>query len=305
MTSTKEKIKPIYSFVDTLLEEKEQLHPAEIAERFIETYYRNNPYGFGNAFSICSYFGVDSIEYEIFPEGIRGFHQIFGGQIKIQVKNDDWYAGTTHTILHEMFEIIIDIYNSKAKKEYESTEYKANLFAASILMPEDPFLEFCFRANFDLQLIREKYDYSLFSLLIRTQYLFQKRKGFYLGYLYENSYGYPRREDSIKDYNNPFALIRTEIIGIENTEDSSIYDEHIHEALVKVTQQSDDFIGSIKLEKKDFLIRVCPITHTKRPEAIRQVGVQIINKYDWQKIKSEVFKNESGTLCEGLFREAS
>lgn len=305
MIETQEKIKPIYSFVDGLLEEKEQLHPAEIARRFIEDYYKNNSYGIGNVPSICSYFGIDSIEYERFPEGIRGFHQIFDDQIKIQVKHDDWYGGIIHTILHEMFEIIIDIYNSKATKEYESSEYKANLFAASILMPEDSFLEFCYRANFDLQLVREKYDYSLFSLLIRTQYLFQKRNGFYLGYLHENFYGYPSREDSIKYYNNPHALMCTETVGTENIVDSFVYDNYIQEALVKVAQQSEDFIGSVKLEKKDFLIRACPITHSKRPEAIRQVGIQIINKNDWQRIKSEVFKNEGSTIRKSFFREAS
>jgi len=304
LTKIKEITKPIYSFVDSLLEEKEHLHPVEIAKRFIKNYDMTSQYRFGNIPSLCYFLGVDSIEYERFPEGIRGFHQIYDDKIKIQVKHDDWSGGINHTILHEMFEIIIDIYNSKAKKEYESSEYKANLFAASILMPEDSFLEFCYRANFDLQRVREKFDCSIFSFLIRTQYLFQKRKGFYLGYLYENSYGYPHREDSIEGYNNPLAFMCVEKIGAEDIIDPFIYDKFIQEALTKVTQNPSDFIGSVRLETKDFLIRACPISHTKRLEAIRQVGIQIINKYDWQRIKSEVF-NESGTLCTSLFRKAS
>lgn len=305
MSKTQEKAKPIYSFVDELLTEKEYLHPVEIANRFIKKYCMTTEYRFGNIPSLCYFLGVDSIEYERFPEGIRGFHQIFDDQIKIQVKHDDWYGGINHTILHEMFEIIIDIYNSKAKKEYESSEYKANLFAASILMPEDSFLEFCYRADFDLQRVREKFDCSMFSFLIRTHYLFQKRKGLYSGYLYENSYGYPHREDSIEGYNNPFAFMCVEKIGIEDIVDPFIYDNYIQEALVKVTQNPSDFIGSVRLETKDFLIRACPISHSKRLEAIRQVGIQIINKNDWQRIKSEVFENESSTLCTSLFREAS
>lgn len=304
MIKAQKTTKLIYTFVDNLLEEKEHLHPVEIAKRFIKNYGMTSQYRFGNIPSLCYFLGVDSIEYERFPEGIRGFHQIYDDKIKIQVKHDDWSGGINHTILHEMFEIIIDIYNSKAKKEYESSEYKANLFAASILMPEESFLEFCYRANFDLQRVREKFDCSIFSFLIRAEYLFQKRKGFYLGYLYENSYGYPHREDSIESYNNPLAFMCTEKIGAEDIVDPFMYDRFIQEALAKVTQHPSDFIGSVRLETEDFLIRACPISHTKRLEAIRQVGIQIINKNDWQRIKSEVF-NESGTLCTSLFRKAS
>ncbi|MBW1855446.1 MAG: hypothetical protein JRJ00_12340 [Deltaproteobacteria bacterium] len=292
MTKTKERTKYIDTFVEALLKEKDQLQPAIIAEKISLDCDLYPPIEKDRIVTACYSMGVDSISFDILPNNLRGFHQIYGNRIEISLRHDDWEGGISHTLLHELFEIIIECYNSKAKEKYDLTEYKANLFAASVLMPEKRFLEFCFRAKFDLQLIRRKYFHALFSLMLRLCYLFQRRNAYYIGILAENNEAYEyQRPPAECNYFENFKITEITLSSTGQCVSPDILYKFLERTLSRIVKiEEDDFFGTIEIENNDFLITASPITNPKRNSVIKQIGIHVISKEDWERIKQEVFQ---------------
>lgn len=291
MIATSAHKKAIDSFIDSLIAENE-LQPSAIARKFSQFCGLLPPLEYDAIVSACYSLGVDKIKQEELPNNLRGFHSIYDGRIEICIRPDEWVGGISHTLLHEMFEIIIELYTEKTKSDYALTEYKANLFAASVLMPEETFLEFCFRANFDLQLIREKYYQALFSLVLRLQHLFQKRNAYYVGIVAENqmAYGYREYPMVCNSFEN-FRIAETTLDQLDESFNAKVLYGYLQRAHAKIFENPEnDFIGTVEIESKDFLVKASPIPNPKRIGVIKQIGIQVIFREDWEKIQSEVFK---------------
>ena len=282
--------KKIDVFIDSLIRAT-NLHPSAIANKFSKFCGLMPPLEYANIVDACYAFGVDKIDSEGLPDNLRGFHTDYDNNIHICLRPFEWEGGISHTLLHELFEIIINRLNKKIAAPYEMSEYMANLFAASVLMPEWAFLEFALRANMDLQLIREKYYQSYFSLLLRFNWLLRKRDMFYIGFLAENKLA--------RKYNWRGARPCNEFKNFEITDTTIDRKEHFHDyqSLIDwlyvchgtlMAQESEDKT-TVYLSDNNLIIRASPILNHKNC-TIRSIGIQIMKKEDYQKLFKEIFK---------------
>ena len=134
---------------------------------------------------LCQNLGINEISGQTLPVTMRGYHQSYKGEHLIYFKNDDWIGGVEHTILHEIYEIIIETL-IKRSDEYAKfkTEHNADHFAASILMPSEDFLSDVYTSSFDILDLQKKYVRGYASILIKMKTVLTERLMF-LGIIYE------------------------------------------------------------------------------------------------------------------------
>ncbi|MBP7088998.1 MAG: hypothetical protein KBB01_06870, partial [Candidatus Omnitrophica bacterium] len=188
MTETTNLNGRLEAFVNSLLQET-NLSPTAIARKFSSFHKLSSPPDYRSVIDA----GFDFVKHfelaDNMPPELRGFHSIYNGHVQIVLKNHERTGAMLHTILHEIFEIIITKLNEKKVPPYKLTHYKTNLFAASVLMPKEVFFEFALKSDLDFLTIHnhEKYIHlSLQSLLLRLSYLFGLNKISYFGVIAEN-----------------------------------------------------------------------------------------------------------------------
>jgi|GEM_PF-5950594 len=125
---------------------------------------------------LAYYLGVNKIIIANNLSGkARGCFSIYKDNIEIAIKKGLKDETFIFTILHEMYEIICGYISSKTKFQGNyQREASSNRFAACVLMPEDIFLQFLIRSNYDPYLMVQKYNVNYFALILRIMYIFNK-----------------------------------------------------------------------------------------------------------------------------------
>lgn len=181
--------KTIRAFSAHLIKEEVSLTPARMADEFLSFFSNQNPpashYWID---SFCSKIGIDEVQYNTFPRNMRGFHSITpDGKITIILEQSPSHAGKVHTLYHELYEIICELMDKPGLK----TERRANLFSASVIMPEKHFFEYAIRRGLMFSEIKTYYsEIATDSILLRINHFFKKRGLFHVAYLLKNIFAY-------------------------------------------------------------------------------------------------------------------
>ena len=287
----------IQAFSIHLIKEKVLLSPQKMADEFL-SFFDNPPITHNLIKSFCSEIGIDEVQFGAFPDNMRGFHTITpDGKITIVLEQSTSYAGKVHTLYHELYEIICELISKPNLK----TEGKANLFSASVIMPEEHFYEYVIRRGLMLSEIKTHYpEIATDSILIRINHLFRKRGLFHIAYFLKNRsvYQYPSIEPYKDMFNfelhlsteNQFNLIKhndfTEII--------------IDEAIERLRRVPADELSLIKFFIPEKTVLAEPILFQSYG-AIKEIAIQIVNNKDYKNLNILLRrKNESGNLRQSI-----
>ncbi len=282
--------KKLDTFVNSLIPET-NLSPTAIARKFSLFHQLSSPPSYPSIISACSAF-VGDLQIENLPDTMRGFHFIYNDHIQITLRERERTGAIAHTLLHELFEIIIERLNDKKTPPYALTQYKANLFAASVLMPKEVFFEFSLDSDLDFMAIRDKYLHlSCLSLLLRLRYLFGINKTYYLGIVAENKKAH-YHENYPGNRNNLSSFEIT--IVTRSPEDSITFNnkallELLGKCHKEIMAQKDKYKKSITLEEGDFLIKATPFMYHKY-EAIKTIIMQILPKKNYEALLRKAVK---------------
>lgn len=305
MNSNIFKEKPIWAFSRHLIKKGMYLNPESMADEFLSFfYYRNPPTNHYQIDSFCFEIGIDKVEYKEFPENMRGFHVITpDGKITIILEQSPIYAGKLHTLYHELYEIICELMDKPELK----TEFKANLFSASVIMPEKHFFEFVVRRGLMFSEIKVYYpEIANDSILLRINYLFKKRGLFHEAYLLKKIYNC--ENFSFDNYipRSEFYLHLSTLA--EQHKPNNFYECNqkifIGKAIDKLFQTYDDSdykMSLIKFSFNDNVVLVEPILLNKH-NIIKEITIQIINKEAYLHLDKLLRReNESSNLCQSIF----
>lgn len=276
-------------FVDSLICEDE-LHPEAIAGKFSLFCNLSRPPGYLEIIN-ASYDLVPNITIKDFPDSLKGFHAIYKDDIQISLRNDE-SAAIAHTLLHELFEIIIERLNTKRMPAYELNQYKANLFAASVLMPEDIFFKFALRSNLDLNLICQRYWVSYSSLLIRLQYLFQQHEVHYVGILAENkNCCVDGKDNAILNASSNFKITNLIYDSAYNYlcfNSWFTWNRILNKCREAIMSQENNNKTTLTIADGDFLLKASPLMHRENHEAIKTIGIQSLLQKSYEMTLKEV-----------------
>jgi hypothetical protein len=122
------------------------------------------------------------------PKGMRGYNDMYQGNMSIYYKDNDCRSGKENTILHEIRELMEHVF-SEICPGYQplrtlAVHNAANRFAAAVLLPRDEFRDKVFETGFDIVALGELYWKSCAQIIIRIAEVFQGDI-FYYGALYE------------------------------------------------------------------------------------------------------------------------
>ena len=297
MNETPAPNKRLDAFVDSLLPET-NLGPTAIAKKFSLYHQLSSPPSYQSIISVCLAF-VNEIEQKgNLPDAIRGFHCTYNNHTQLILKDRERTGAIVHTLLHEIFEIIIEKLNKKINHRYELSDYKANLFAASVLMPKEAFFEWALKSDLDFKAIWDNGKYghlSFTSLLIRLRYLFRLNKIYYLGLVAENKKAYYRPED-INNLNNFEVTATTRSSKDPITFNNKTLPELLSKCLTKLIDQMNEqkdnyekYKKSVTLEESIFLIKASPFPFLNyKYDAIKTIVMQIVHKKDYEAIRKAV-----------------
>jgi len=288
--------KGLDEFVNSLLPET-NLSPTAIADKFSLYHQLSSPPSYQSIITACLAF-VNEIEQKSnLPNAIRGFHCTYNNHTQLILRDHEQTGAIAHTLLHEIFEIIIERLNEKIKPTYKLTPYKANLFAASVLMPEEVFFEQALKSDLDFLAIHRDHEryihYSYLSLLLRLQYLFGLNKICYLAIIAENKKAHYQHKD-INNLSN-FKIIKV----IHSRKNSITFDyntllEYLSRCYSGIIAQKDEkgrYTKSVTLEEGDFLIKASPVPFRYyNSHIINRIVMQIIPKEDYEAILRKVVK---------------
>ena len=214
--------------------------------------------------------GVD-IEYSTFPGNIRGSHYSLEDREVTIMLDESGYAGRIHTLYHEIYEIICEFINKPKLK----TEYKANLFAASVIMPEDNFFEYVIRRDLMMCEIKEyNPEIATDSILLRINYFLKKRRVFHAAFLLKNSTAY--KYASVDDYRYlagyQHCLSTLDLSSSSNTEFAR---DIISASCKRIQKTPSDELSLIRFSHSGFIILAEPILFDWSDE-IKEVAIQVI-----------------------------
>jgi len=105
--------------------------------------------------------------------GLRGHHYCYrGGDPTIFYESDEWRGAVEFTLLHEFYEIILEKLTSRRHLPYRPSGatacWKANRFAAAVLMQKDIFLRALYESNFDIVWMHRHFYRSYSAIAIRA-----------------------------------------------------------------------------------------------------------------------------------------
>lgn len=287
----------IQTFSIHLIKEKVLLSPQKMADEFL-SFFDNPPITHNLIKSFCSEIGIDKVQFGAFPDNMRGFHTITpDGKITIVLEQSTSCAGKVHTFYHELYEIICELIGKPNLK----TEGGANLFSASVIMPEEHFYEYVIRRGLMLSEIKTHYpEIATDSILIRINHLFRKRGLFHIAYFLKNRsvYQYP----SIEPYKDMFNFeLHLSILNQFNLiKDNDFTEIIIDEAIERLQRVPADELSLIKFFKSEKTVLAEPILFQSYG-AIKEIAIQIVNNKDYKNLNILLRrKNESGNLCQSI-----
>ena len=273
--------KSIRAFSKHLIKERISLTAEKMADEFL-SFFSNQypPTSHYEIESFCSEIGIDEIQYNSFPENMRGFHSITSEESKITIiLEQSGYAGKVHTLYHEIYEIICELMDKPELK----TEYKANLFSASVIMPEEYFFEYMIRRGLMFSEIKIYYpEIAIDSILLRIKQLFKKRGLFYAAYFLKNSNAYKHGSAEDHKYMADFQLYLSILDQLDSINNEKFTKFVIDEALQRILQLPADELSLVKfLIPQKFVLAEPILLHWNG--AIKEIAIQILDY--------EVYKN--------------
>ena len=105
--------------------------------------------------------------------GLRGHHYCYrGGDHTVLYESDEWRGAVEFTLLHEFYEIVLDSLDSlrhrSSTRSGAEACWKANKFAAAVLMQKDIFLRALYESNFDIVWLHRHFYRSYLAIAIRA-----------------------------------------------------------------------------------------------------------------------------------------
>jgi len=105
--------------------------------------------------------------------GLRGHHYCYrGGDHTVLYESDEWRGSVEFTLLHEFYEIVLDSLDSlrhrSGTRSGAEACWKANKFAAAVLMQKDIFLRALYESNFDIVWLHRHFYRSYLAVAIRA-----------------------------------------------------------------------------------------------------------------------------------------
>lgn len=168
------------------------LSEEEKAEEFRNIYLRKFPLDIKTLRAVAAACGihVNSIDGKVFPQNIRGYHDVFEENRNIYYKKGDTISGIENTILHEFREMIEPVF-AEVCLDYSplrtnAVHIAANKFATAVLLPRDEFTSKVYETGFDAIALSRLYSKSCSQVLLRMGEVLHGRIFFYSA-LYECS----------------------------------------------------------------------------------------------------------------------
>lgn len=282
-------------FIDSLIGMPEAaLSPAAIAEWFSFNQDLSGLPKYEEIIESC-FDLVEDIEKTDLPDKLRGFHYIYQDKIQILAQRNQPNSSICSTLLHELFEIIVEKFNQKKRFPYELTNDNVDLFAASVLMPKEAFFKFALKSDLDFRVILDKLPHiCVLSILDRLHYVFQSYKTCYLGVVAKN-----KKISCLEDYplnRNEFSNFEITNVTPSSKDRITFKDQRLEEMLDKclkvIMSQSDENKKAVTLEEGDFLIKATPLMYPKYG-AIETIIMQIVPKKDYETLLKEELPKKS------------
>lgn len=170
----------------------------QLAKEFIRFFGVYSPFSFIHLELLCRYLDIviKNLPDDSKP---RGCNINDRGNVQIFIKENDSTSGKIYTILHELYEIIIEKFystcNNQWKWEREDIEAKANKFAAYVQIPDKIVLQWINTKGLDVFGLADLLTCSHVTVLIRMNEVLckfpEKTKGKFLpviNILYEKPY---------------------------------------------------------------------------------------------------------------------
>jgi len=158
------------------------------ANEFRHHYLRNLPPSLKVLRAIANGSGIEVDSTDKMPKSIRGFNQVINGKSNIVLKDGDTVSGMQNTILHEIREIMEDIFPSLCRDykplKTNAKHFAANRFATAVLLPEESFNKKVYETGFDVIELANYYSKSCSQVLLRIGEVLQGKLFFYAG-MYE------------------------------------------------------------------------------------------------------------------------
>jgi len=131
---------------------------------------------------------LDGLEDGRMPRNLRGYHEVYGNKKYIYFRKDDTLSGAMNTILHEIREIMENIF-VEMHPDYEplrtsARHIAANRFASAVLLPREEFTARVYETGLDVIELAGMYSKSYSQVLLRIGEVLQGKLFFYAA-LYE------------------------------------------------------------------------------------------------------------------------
>lgn len=265
--------KSLHAFAEHLISKDIYLNAETMAKEFMSffshCYLPSSQYSID---SFCQEIDVNEIGYSAFPKNIRGFHSIApDGIITITLDQSGW-AGRVHTLYHEIYEIVCELMEKPELK----TEYKANLFSASIIMPEDYFFQYIIIRNLMMNEIKEYYsEISTDSILLRINHIFRKRGISHIAFLLKNSKAYKRASTQEHKRIADFQLCLSTLDRLDSINNEGFINKVISDSYIKIMETPLDEISLVYLHRPGYRVLAEPILFDGN-DAIKEIAIQII-----------------------------
>ncbi|MBM4463357.1 MAG: ImmA/IrrE family metallo-endopeptidase [Chloroflexi bacterium] len=167
-------MKPLDSFTNLLWQKYGSppgLSPEMVAEEWVAHSRLSALPSLSEIHSQLQSYGL-SVRQSAIP-GLRGHHYCYrGGDPTIFYEDADWRGTVEFTLLHEFYEVILDRWGSLLS-HYEAPPrseacWRANKFAAAVLMQKDIFLQALYESHFDIVWLHRHFYRSYSAIAIRA-----------------------------------------------------------------------------------------------------------------------------------------
>ncbi len=148
------------------------ISPALLADEFVRHFHLRGFPRFADIEAVVQDAGVGQVFQSKLPQGIRGFHVSLGrGPYAIHYREDDWEGGREHTVLHEVYEILMEKFHRECPlyvlPARQALCRRADRFAAEVLMQRETFSLFALASGLDVVTLQHAYRRSYASVAFR------------------------------------------------------------------------------------------------------------------------------------------
>ncbi len=148
------------------------ISPALMADEFVRRFRLRGFPRLPDIEAVIQNAGVGKVLQSKLPQGIRGLHVSLGrGPYSIHYRDDDWDGGKEHTVLHEVYEILMEKFHRECPSYVlparQALCQRADRFAAEVLMQRETFSLFASASGLDVVALQHAYRRSYVSIALR------------------------------------------------------------------------------------------------------------------------------------------